>query len=187
MSRLCLCIHYMEVVLHVKHTKNDYEIIFFFSFRSTLGKCTKARAEQRKKKFKLVKRDWRICASARLARQQRGIICGRNVERMRRHVNALCFIGMNLALPSVGNAAAAAATIVVVIHSNCVSYSLSPIDVLIFLSNSTHWLAAAVRNSIIPFFSIVPTVVYVLLVQADAAHMLGSSLSYSVGRTRLTR
>lgn len=186
MSRLCLCIHYMDVVLHVKHTKNDYEIIFFSPFARRPANARRHEPSNEKKKLKLVKRDWRICASARLARQQRGIICGRNVERMRRHVNALCFIGMNLALPSVGNAAAAA-TIVVVIHSNCVSYSLSPIDVLIFLSNSTHWLAAAVRNSIIPFFSIVPTVVYVLLVQADAAHMLGSSLSYSVGRTRLTR
>lgn len=57
---------------------------------------------------------------------------------------------MNFALPSVVDAATATiAVVVVVIHLNCVSYSLSPIDVLIFLSNSTHWLATAVRNSII--------------------------------------
>lgn len=78
----------------------------------------------------------------------------RNVERMPRHVNALCFISMNFALPSVVNATTAnaiAIAVVVVIHLNCVSYSLSPIDVLIFHSNSTHWLATAVRNSIISF------------------------------------
>lgn len=68
LPRLCRCIHYMDVVHHVKQTENYYEIQFFFLSLVT-SNCVETRAErswEEKNRSKLVKRDWQICASARI-------------------------------------------------------------------------------------------------------------------------
>lgn len=64
LPRLCRCIHYMDVVHHVKQTENYYEI-HFFSFRS-LPATRAERSWEEKNRSKLEKRDWQICASARI-------------------------------------------------------------------------------------------------------------------------